>query len=250
MPPRMYSVIGLVVLGLGISLPQSLIASDTPWTARGVVRASSSATLSSELTARIERLPFRTGQSFKQGDTLVSFDCSRYRAELRAAEAEVTVNVITAKQNRLLLRNRAIGSNELAISEARREQARAKADAIRVRLSQCAIVAPFDGRVSERLVDVFELPPANTPLLKIVKSKEPELDLIVPSNWINWLQPGKPFSFEIEETGTRHNAVVLHLGATVDAVSRTTKVSARLLDGGIKIRPGMSGVAIFQRPNG
>lgn len=233
-----------------ICLPQQLIAYDQAWTARGVVRAASSATLSSELVARIERLPFKTGQSFKQGDLLVSFDCARYQAELRAAEAEVKVNTITVNQNRLLLRNRAGSAGELAISEARHEKARAKADAIRVRLGQCSIMAPFNGRISERLVDVHELPRANTPLLKIVKSQDPELDLIVPSNWMTWLTPGRPFSFEIEETGTKHRAEILHLGATVDAVSRTIKVSARLLDSATEIRPGMSGIAVFQRPNG
>lgn len=217
---------------------------------RGLVRAEATATLSSELIAQVKQLPFKAGQSFHKGDTLVAFDCRRYKADLRAAKAEARANQVTVDQNRYLLRHGAGGANDLAIAEAKLAQSEAAVDSLKVRISRCVIRAPFNGRVSERLVDVFELPQANAPLLEIVKDGNLELDLIVPSNWITWLKPRQKFSFEIEETKSVHSAEILYLGAVMDPISRTMKVSARLVEQKANVRPGMSGSAKFTVPNG
>ena len=60
---------------------------------RGVVTPESAATISSDLNARVVAMPFRTGQSFRRGDDLLRFDCGRYEADLRAAEAEVRMTL-------------------------------------------------------------------------------------------------------------------------------------------------------------
>lgn len=213
---------------------------------RGIIRAEVSATISSELVAQIVALPVKSGESFKRGATLVEFDCRRYEADMRAAKAEVQASAVTAKQNRQLLRRGAGGSNDLAISEAKLAQSEAAVDALAVRLTQCLIKAPFDGRIAERFVDVFELPGANKPLLKIVKDGNLEIDLIVPSNWVVWLEKGKRFKFAIDETGSKHDAEVERIGAIVDPISRTIRVTARLLADDRLVRPGMSGSATFE----
>lgn len=219
--------------------------SENPYSVRGVVRAESAAILSSELVARIASLPFRPGQAFAAGDVLITFDCRRYEADLRAAEAEAETTRITAEMNRQLLRHRAAGASDLAIAEAKHGQALAAIDGLRVRTSQCVIKAPYDGRVVERSVDVFEMPQANAPLMKIVKSGPLEIDIFVPSRWTGWLRPGHRFEFAVEETATRHQAEVLELGAVVDPISRTMKIAAKVVGPADNLRPGMSGAALI-----
>lgn len=215
--------------------------------ARGVVRAEIEATISSELVAQISALPFKPGEAFRKGDVLVGFDCRRYEAELRAAKAEARASAITVQQDRHLLKRGAAGANDLAIAEAKLARAEAEADALEVRLAQCLIKAPFDGRVSDRPVDLFERPGANQPLLTIVKDGNLEIDLIVPSSWVVWLARDTPFTFSIDETGTRHQARIERIGAVVDPISRTLRVTGRLIGEAGVIRPGMSGSAIFQK---
>lgn len=137
---------------------------------RGIVRSEATATISSELVARVVSLPFKAGQSFEPGDILVSLDCQRYAADLRATEAEVKMQQIVVSTNRSLLAHKATGSNDLALAEAKHAQAVANADSQRARIAHCTIAAPYRGRIAERIVNVFEIPPANTPLLKIVKT--------------------------------------------------------------------------------
>ncbi len=55
---------------------------------RGVVRASSQAVISTDLSARVARVGFKEGAQFQKGDVLVAFDCRRHEAELASAEAQ------------------------------------------------------------------------------------------------------------------------------------------------------------------
>lgn len=219
-----------------------------PSAIRSLVRAEAAATISSELVARLIRIPFKTGQSFRAGDVLIAFDCRRYAADLRAAEAEVKTHEIQVETNRQLLQHRAVGANELALAEARHGQALASADSLRVRTSQCVIVAPYDGRVAERFVDEFEMPQMNAPLLKIVKDGRLEVDIIVPSRWSVWLKPGHAFELRLDETGTTHSVHLQRMGAVIDPVSRTMKATGVMLDPSPDVRPGMSGVANIRPP--
>ncbi len=216
---------------------------------RGIIRAEASATVSSELLARVARIPLKPGQSFRAGDLLLEFDCRRYEADLRAADAEVKAQEIYVETNRQLLRHRAAGSNDLALAEAKLAQATATADSLRVRISQCSIAAPYDGRIVERLVDIFEMPQPNSPLLKIVKDGQLEVEVIVPSVWAVWLKPGMQFEFAVDETRTTHKARLFDLGAVIDPVSRTLKITGQLIDTSPLLRPGMSGSARIAPPS-
>lgn len=248
------SVTERVLAGMAVCLcaaswvPHACAEGAQATTVRGVVKSEATATISSELVARIASLPFRTGQSFKSGDVLVSLDCQRYAADLRAAEAEVAMQKIMVTTNRSLLSHRATGTNDLALAEAKHAQAVAGADSLRARIAQCTIGAPYPGRIVERLVDVFEIPQANAPLLKIVKTGRLEIELIVPSTWAVWLTPEFQFSFAVDETRETYSARLMQLGAVVDPVSRTMKATAELLDPSLLVRPGMSGSATIGSP--
>ncbi len=217
---------------------------------RGIVRAEAEAKIASELVAHIKSLPFKAGQSFNADDIIVEFDCRRYKADLRAAEAEVESAQVTFDSNTKLIKRRAVGTDELAISEAKLNQAKAAAEAMKVRTDQCTIKAPFDGRVVERFIQEHEMPEANAPLISIVKEGNLELDLIVPSSWLLWLKNGQEFQFKVDVTQTTHKAKVVYVGAVVDPISRTATISAKLEGPAPAVRPGMSGSAIFDVPNG
>lgn len=232
----------------GAFAPTVAEASIAPRPVRGIVRAQSEIVISSELVARIAKLPFRTGDAFKKGDVLVAFDCRRYEADLKSAEAEARAQQLTYKQNKQLVSRGAAGRNDLAISEAKYEQAKAAVESLKVRLDQCRILAPFNGRVAERHVDVHELPAANSPLLKIVNDGSLDVDLIVPSQWLTWLRVGQTFNFVVDETKTRHVARIVRLGAIVDPISRTAKITGRFSVPSPIVRPGMSGRTTLSPP--
>ena len=191
---------------------------------RGVVNPSSESTISSKMTARIVALPFSEGQSFAAGALLARFDCSQIKAELTAAQAAAAAYRKSYETNVELDQYEAIGKNELAVSQANLGKAQAEANAVATQLTDCDVRAPFAGKVVERLANVKEIAASGQPLLKIQSGHDVELELIVPSNWLNWLQPGATFAFKIDETGNTLRGRIKRFGAAVDPVSKTIRV--------------------------
>jgi membrane fusion protein, multidrug efflux system len=215
---------------------------------RGVIKAKQESTIASKMTARIVNMPFSKGQSFRKGALLASFDCSTITAQLRAAQAATTAYKKTYDTNVELDQYEAVGKNEVAVSKANLGKAAAEANAVRAQLSDCAVYAPFGGTVVEQIAHRGEVAASGQPLLKIQSGGDLEVELIVPSNWLTWLRPGATFSFLIDETGATITGAITQLGAAVDPVSKTIRVTGSVGAADSLILPGMSGSAKFDNP--
>lgn len=216
--------------------------------ARGVVAAKNESTIASRVTARISALPFEEGRSFRRGALLAQFDCSAIRAELTAARAATTAYRKTYETNVELDTYEAVGKNEVQVSQANLGRAQAEANAIAAQLKDCAVYAPFSGTVVEAIANRGEVAASGQPLMRIQSGGQLEAELIVPSNWLTWLKPGAPFGFLIDETGATISGTVTRLGASVDPVSKTIRVTADINPGDALVLPGMSGTATFEQP--
>ena len=144
-----------------------------------------------------------------------------------------------------LKRRKANSRQDVDIARAEVDEAAAKLEAIDAGLAECRVVAPYDGRVTELSVQVHETPNIGAPLLSIAATSKPEIELIVPSHWLNWLSKDQAFEYTIDETGEKHMGKVSRLGAAVDTVSQTIKVFAQFDGATQRVLPGMSGTAKF-----
>lgn len=215
---------------------------------RGVINPQNESTIASKMTARIISMPFREGQSFGRGALLARFDCSQISAELKAAEAASMAYRKTYETNVELDQYNAVGKNEVAVSQANLGKARAEAAAVSTQLSDCAVYAPYSGKVVEQIAHAREIAASGQPLLKIQSGTDVEMELIVPSRWLTWLRPGATFAFAIDETGNSVRGQVSRFGASVDPVSKTIRVKAKMTQSNGLILPGMSGTATFDDP--
>lgn len=221
-------------------------AADAPTdggSARGVLRATAEATLSSSLSEKILSMPLREGERFKQGDVLVSFDCRRLEAELRAARAGAAVEARNAKVQTELLRMEATGRADADIARFKQQERQAQAEAIQERMVDCKVIAPYSGSVVEALARLNETPPPNEKLISIVSDGPMELHMVVPSKWLAWLKAGSKLDFVVDETGDVLRAKVARVSAAVDAVSQTVKIVALVEAAPAGVLPGMSGRA-------
>ncbi len=212
---------------------------------RGMVRPVNQASIAIDLPIRVSRLHFREAQSFKKGDTLVTFDCERLSAEHAAAEAVHREMQLGLESQTYLDKRGAVGKLDVEISRSRVDKARAETTALAARLKQCAIVAPFGGRIVELRINEHEIPANGQPFISIVDETTFEIDVIVPSVWLRSLATGEPFKFTVDETGSSYDAKVLRIGAAVDPVSQTIKVIAAFAAPDGRVLSGMSGTAIF-----
>lgn len=201
--------------------------------------------LSSEIAAKIATLPFRDGDAFRAGQTLVSLDCSLYAAQLHKAQAEAGAASDLLQVDQRLAQLHSVGELEVQQAAARLKASNAEVAYMQATVRKCVIAAPFDGRVSKRSAAPQQFAEAGKPLLTIVDTSHLELKMIVPSKWLVWLKPGHALSVQVDEVGKTYPAKVARIGARVDPVTQTVDVTAALTGSVPELLPGMSGWATF-----
>jgi membrane fusion protein, multidrug efflux system len=202
-------------------------------------------TLSSELSARIDRLTARVGEHFKQGDVLVVFDCAIQRAQVARAQAVAQQTEKTVAINKRLLQLKSIGQLELEVAEAELLKAKADLDAAAATASKCTIAAPFSGVTVDQKAREFQYATPGQPLLDVLDDRGFEVEMLAPSHWLSWLKTGSDFKVHIEETDKDYPARVVRLGGRVDPVSQSIKVIGEITAGTQDLVAGMSGQVIF-----
>lgn len=215
---------------------------------RGLVRPVHQSSIANDLGVRVEKLNVREAQPFKAGDVLLSFDCERLEAEYAAADATFREMQLTLDSNIYLDAKRAIGKLDVEVSRARADRAGAEARALKARLKQCELVAPFDGRVVELTINTHEIPAPGKPFITLVDETKFEIDLIVPSSYLRHLKPGDTFNYRVDETSRDYEAHILRIGAAVDPVSQTVKIIAAFSKPDAYLLSGMSGTAFIVLP--
>lgn|GEM_PF-6895012 len=103
-------------------------------------------------------------------------------------------------------------------------------ETVNISLGKCNIAAPFNGRVAEQRVREQQYVQPGQALLDILDDSTLELEFFVPSQWLVWLKPEQGFQVAIDETGKTYPAKVQRIGARVDPVSQSIKLSA-VIDG-------------------
>lgn len=212
---------------------------------RGILRAQDQAVLASEINGRVLEMPFRDGESFHRGDLLVRFDCSAYQAQLAAALAAEKASRQELAQNSQLAQMKSVGRHAVALSEAHLAQAQAESQLYRIQVERCRILAPFDGQVVTRKIQVHESASQGAPLLEVVNNRQLDIYLLVPSRWLSRLRAGQHFVFTPDETGKPFQAQIVRLGARIDETSQTLTLIGRPLQADTSLLAGMSGTASF-----
>jgi RND family efflux transporter MFP subunit len=230
-------------------IPDPPPPADSKYQVQAVLVAKSSAIFAAPMDGRITKFPFKSGDSFKKNDVLVEFDCGMDRAKLReiGARAVITDKQLTAyKQLREL---HTVSEMELITAQENHAQNLALATQVRERLKLCKVVAPFDGRVSHRMVNPHEFVQTGRVMMD-VSSREPlQAEFLVPSVWLRWLNIGTPLSVYIEESGKRYEAHIVRVSGEVDPVSQSVQVAAEVSKYHEELLPGMSGRATFDFGN-
>lgn len=198
-------------------------------------------TLASEIAARIDRITRRPGEHFKTGDALVVFDCVAQRAEAAKARAVMAVAEKTYAVNRRLFELKSLSQLELDVSAAEIAKAKADVDIADAAASKCTIAAPFSGVVVDQKARAFQYTTPGQPLLDILDDRALEVEFIAPSIWLRWLKPGYPFAVAVDETGKTYSAHIELIGARVDPVSQSIKITGAIDGDPGDLVAGMSG---------
>lgn len=198
-------------------------------------------TLASELPTRLVRIHVSEGGRFKSGEVLVTLDCAIQQAQLQKAKAALAAAEKVSSVNAKLIEMKSVGGLEVVTSAAEAAKARAEVSLMAATVSKCILVAPFSGRVAEQKAREHQYLQAGQAVLDIIDDSRMEIEFIVPSRWLVWIKPDIPFLLHVDETGRSYAAKVLRVGARVDAVSQSVKVTGVFVKKSEDLLAGMSG---------
>jgi RND family efflux transporter MFP subunit len=231
----------------------------------GELVAERRAALNAEVGGQLTRVERRLGEAVKKGELLVVIAAGVLPAELRRAEAQADAQqaradrarIVSEQQARNLQRREALHKEgavslgeldvartdvrtaevDLALADAEARQIQAEVAALRVRLAQTRVDAPFDGRVAALHVDPGSVVAPGAPLLELVADALPLVRFAVAEGDSGAIQIGQ--RLRLKTATSERQAEVVRIGAAVDATSRTLAVEAVLFEGAGPALPGM-----------
>lgn len=198
-------------------------------------------TLSAELPAKIDRIAVKEGERFKEGQQLVTFDCVIQRAQVDEANTVLAQAEKARNVYKRLLELNSTGALEAEKSAADAAVAQAKLNSARAVASKCGINAPFSGRVVEQKARAFQYVQIGQPILEILDDSSLNAEFIVPSSIVNSLKVGTGVQIAVDETRKFYSAKITRIGAKVDAVSHSVKVTAEIRGDAPELMAGMTG---------
>ena len=251
--------VATAILGSGFAFSQSsptlqstAVAASRPGTERQEIRAQllprRYTTIAAEIPAKINSLPIPEGGAFKAGETLVSFDCSIQHSQFQKAQAELDSAEQTFKSNQRLSELNSVGLLELELSRSALAKAKAELSGTKAVIDKCAVSAPFAGRIAEQKVREQQFAQLGQPLLDILDDSVLELEFLLPSSWLKGLRIGSNFQILIDETRKTYPAKLIRIGARVDPVSQSIKVTAAINGKFTELMAGMSGRVQISAP--
>jgi membrane fusion protein (multidrug efflux system) len=245
--PAVLLLLGGPVWGGNMPAPAPIPATPVPSAGAGSVRALlvpvQRATLSSELDAVVVQLPYREGESFTKGASLVVFDCGWHRAQMGARQAELEAARTKLASDMELAQRGSIGRLEVSLSQSQEKKSQSETEMSRILVNRCTIKAPYNGTVVVRHIQEHERAGVGSKLLEIVDNRTLEAEIVLPSSWLTWLKPGHPVTLAVDETRTSHPLKVDRIVPSVDPVSQSSRIMATFDRTPPGLAAGMSGSA-------
>lgn len=241
----------------------------------GTIEADASARVVPEVSGVLETFrladgtPVEEGLEVQKGDLLGIVEHEELKASLEEARAGLKVAEFSLKEARVQLddarrekkrmvalfeegtateqqRDKALTAYESAVArvelaEKRVEQARAALKKAQVLYDEATIEAPISGVISQKYVDEGSYVDPNTALVKILDINHVEVEGSVAGKYFPILVPGQTQALvEVDAyPGETFRGKVDRVRPELDPQTRTVKVTVRIPNQGLKLKPGM-----------
>ena len=218
----------------------------------GLVEAERRSTVSAQVAARIEELPFDVDDFVERGDIIVRFRDQQASADLRQAEAaarEANARLEESRSNyeriRQLFQQERISKADMDRSNADLQSAQARVESAQgallgaqERYENTVVRAPFSGIVVERHAELGEMATVGTPLMTGLSLEHLRVVVDVPQHDIGALRSGGEAWVDLPG-GDTVAADEIRIFPYAEATTHTFRVRLGMAEGEHGIYPGM-----------
>jgi len=222
----------------------AVVVEPKPWTdtieALGTARANESVTLTAKVTETVGRVNFEDGDQVEAGAVLVELTGRAEVAQLKEAQAAYSEAEKQYKRLAGVVEQGTITRSALDQQVSMRDQARARADTIRARLSDRVITAPFAGVLGFRRVSQGTLVSPGTEIATLDDVSIIKLDFSIPETYLAAISVGQRIRASTAAYAERvYDGTVTTIDSRIDPGSRAVTIRAAVDNADGSLRPGM-----------
>ncbi|MDN3923098.1 efflux RND transporter periplasmic adaptor subunit [Roseateles violae] len=206
----------------------------------GTLRARQAVLLKPEVSGRITKLGFADGQRVRRGQLLVQLDDSLQAAQLQQAEAQAGIARTQLKRSRELLAQGFVSASAVDQAVAALEVAEAQVALNRAQLERMRVLAPFDGVMGIRSVNLGDYVKDGADLVSIEDASTMWVDFRLPERYVPRLKIGQEVELGLDALpGRSFSARIEALDTQLEANGRSLLVRARVQGASNELRSGL-----------
>jgi membrane fusion protein, multidrug efflux system len=206
----------------------------------GSLRSRRGVMLRPEVSGRITQLNFTDGQRVKKGQLLVQFDDQLPLAQVQQSMAELSIAQANQKRNQELVAQNFISQRSLDESAANLQVAQAKLALSKATADRLKIIAPFDGIVGIRSVNVGDYLKDGADIVNIEDLDAIFVDFRLPERFQSKVKTGQNANVDIDALpGRKYTARIQAIDPLIDTNGRSVGVRGCIDNRQLQLRPGM-----------
>ena len=206
----------------------------------GSLRSRRGVVLRPEVSGRITRLNFTDGQRVKKGQLLVQFDDQLPQAQVQQSMAELSIALANQKRNQELVAQNFVSQRSLDESNANLQVAQARLALAKATAARLKILAPFDGIVGIRLVNVGDYLKDGADIVNIEDIDAIFVDFRLPERFQAKVTRGQTAMLDVDALpGRKYSAKIQAIDPLIDANGRSVGVRGCIDNRQLQLRPGM-----------
>ncbi len=206
----------------------------------GSLRSRRGVVLRPEVSGRITQLNFTDGQRVKKGQLLVQLDDQLPLAQVQQSQAELSIAQANQKRNQELVSQNFISQRSLDESAANLQVAQAKLALAKATADRLRIIAPFDGIVGIRSVNVGDYLKDGADIVNIEDLDAIFVDFRLPERFQSKVKTGQTASLDIDALpGRKYSARIQAIDPLIDTNGRSVGVRGCIDNRQLQLRPGM-----------
>jgi membrane fusion protein (multidrug efflux system) len=206
----------------------------------GSLKAVNGVVVSTDLAGIVSKISFESGTPVKKGDLLVQLDTRQEESQLRSAEARRDLAKVNLERQNDLLAKKAASQSEYDTAAAEFRQADAAVDDARALIARKTIVAPFDGLLGIRMLDLGQYLNVGTPMVPLQSLDPIYVDFALPQQHLDQISAGGKLRLKAEGiTGAEFEGTISAIDSRVDEATRNISVRGTIPNADRKLRPGM-----------
>ena len=226
-----------------------------PIVSTGTLLPEADTDVSCEVDGVVKEIHFEEGQEVRAGDLLITLKDEEYRFKVQEAEARLTQTTADRffaeklfERMEKLYNDGVISVQEyddhklkLKQAEANLEAAQATLDLAKKNLRDTKILAPFNGIISKKYVDIGTyVKKGDTKLLNIVKIDPIKVELSIPEKYLSMVEEGEVVTVSVEAYPKKvFKGEIYYINPKILSETRRFQCYARLANPEKELKPGL-----------